>query len=247
MPYILSDLAAEKQKKAYEKRQREIDADAKKSETAAKRAEKESTATKAEATQAETVGRDERAKQRAGAVDVVNRSLEIVGALREIVNGKFPEGVKLEAQKHLKEIVRASNAKEAPEGSLEPAFHFLVEQASKPRFMRTGAKKSLPSIGKARVQSIVDLIAARWKNAPTVVVADNINDSAVPEALQKADAEAKARGAEGVPAGVFYKGNTTAPAWAIIEQHHLNAWCESDECDGYDEHYIDDAWLDQES
>lgn len=27
-----------------------------------------------------------------------------------------------------------------------------------------------------------------------------------------------------MPEGVFYKGLTTAPAWAIIEQHHLNAW-----------------------
>jgi hypothetical protein len=27
-----------------------------------------------------------------------------------------------------------------------------------------------------------------------------------------------------MPAGVSYKGKTTAPAWAIIEQHHLNAW-----------------------
>jgi hypothetical protein len=27
-----------------------------------------------------------------------------------------------------------------------------------------------------------------------------------------------------MPEGVFYKGRTTAPAWAIIEQHHLDAW-----------------------
>ena len=27
-----------------------------------------------------------------------------------------------------------------------------------------------------------------------------------------------------MPKGVSYKGNTHAPAWAIIEQHHLNAW-----------------------
>lgn len=33
-----------------------------------------------------------------------------------------------------------------------------------------------------------------------------------------------------MPEGVSYKGNTHAPAWAIIEQHHLDAWCtESDE------------------
>jgi hypothetical protein len=27
-----------------------------------------------------------------------------------------------------------------------------------------------------------------------------------------------------MPEGVFYKGKSTAPAWAIIEQHHLSAW-----------------------
>lgn len=42
-----------------------------------------------------------------------------------------------------------------------------------------------------------------------------------------------------MPEGVFYKGNTTAPAWAIIDQHHLDAWC-------YSEDYIDDAWLDED-
>lgn len=27
-----------------------------------------------------------------------------------------------------------------------------------------------------------------------------------------------------MPEGVSYRGKTTAPAWAIIEQHHLSAW-----------------------
>jgi len=27
-----------------------------------------------------------------------------------------------------------------------------------------------------------------------------------------------------MPEGVFYKNKNTAPAWAIIEQHHLDAW-----------------------
>jgi len=27
-----------------------------------------------------------------------------------------------------------------------------------------------------------------------------------------------------MPEGVTYKGLTTAPAWAIIDQHHLQAW-----------------------
>ena len=29
-----------------------------------------------------------------------------------------------------------------------------------------------------------------------------------------------------MPEGITYKGLNTAPAWAIIEQHHLSAWCE---------------------
>lgn len=32
-----------------------------------------------------------------------------------------------------------------------------------------------------------------------------------------------------LPEGVFYQGLTTAPAWAIIEQHHLHAWCERED------------------
>jgi len=27
-----------------------------------------------------------------------------------------------------------------------------------------------------------------------------------------------------MPEGVSYKGDTHAPAWAIVEQHHLEAW-----------------------
>jgi hypothetical protein len=32
-----------------------------------------------------------------------------------------------------------------------------------------------------------------------------------------------------MPQGVSYKGDSHAPAWAIIEQHHLDAWLP--ECD----------------
>ena len=32
-----------------------------------------------------------------------------------------------------------------------------------------------------------------------------------------------------LPEGVLYKGKTTAPAWVIVEQHHLDAWLENDE------------------
>lgn len=37
-----------------------------------------------------------------------------------------------------------------------------------------------------------------------------------------------------MPEGVFYRGETTAPARAILIQHHLEAWCQEDE-DEYEE------------
>ena len=38
-----------------------------------------------------------------------------------------------------------------------------------------------------------------------------------------------------MPEGVFYKGMSHAPAWAIFEQHHLDAWLPQDEEDYYNE------------
>lgn len=32
-----------------------------------------------------------------------------------------------------------------------------------------------------------------------------------------------------MPNGVTYKGQTTAPAWVIIEQHHLDSWLEGED------------------
>lgn len=32
-----------------------------------------------------------------------------------------------------------------------------------------------------------------------------------------------------LPEGISWRGETTAPAYAIIEAHHLEAWCSEDE------------------
>ena len=32
-----------------------------------------------------------------------------------------------------------------------------------------------------------------------------------------------------LPLGTSYRGDTTAPAWAIADAHHLNAWIEKEE------------------
>jgi hypothetical protein len=40
-----------------------------------------------------------------------------------------------------------------------------------------------------------------------------------------------------LPEGITYKGQRTAPAWVIVEQHHLDAWIEYSKDDL-------EAWLD---
>lgn len=66
----------------------------------------------------------------------------------------------------------------------------------------TGGK----SIGKQQTQSVVDAVKSQWTNAPEVVVAENMDDPAIPEAVRAHNKEAIARGAKGSPKGFFYKG-----------------------------------------
>ena len=55
-----------------------------------------------------------------------------------------------------------------------------------------------PPVPLSMVEPCVDAIMAYW---------DDETDREIP-----------------MPEGVSYKGRDTAPAWAIIEQHHLEAW-----------------------
>lgn len=62
------------------------------------------------------------------------------------------------------------------------------------------------SIGKQAVQAIIDAIKARWKNAPEVVVAADMNDPAVPQEVRDYNQKQLKAGAKGSPQGFFYKG-----------------------------------------
>lgn len=66
----------------------------------------------------------------------------------------------------------------------------------------TGGK----SIGKQQTQSVVDAVKSQWSNAPEVVVAESMDDTAIPEAVRAHNKEAIAKGAKGSPKGFFYKG-----------------------------------------
>ena len=55
-----------------------------------------------------------------------------------------------------------------------------------------------PPVPQSMVEPCIDAIMAYW---------DDETDREIP-----------------MPEGVSYKGLDTAPAWAIVEQHHLEAW-----------------------
>lgn len=73
-----------------------------------------------------------------------------------------------------------------------------------PMFTRASTPaKAMPS---AQVRSIVDAISAEWKNAPQIVVADNMDDTRIPQAVRDYDQRQKSLGATGEPEGFFYGG-----------------------------------------
>jgi hypothetical protein len=208
-PSISEQIAAEEAaEKASRKKVADFEAEEKKRKAEEDRIVKEEKATAEEQAAAEAAERDEAAKARAGAVDTSPLEKQIAGALQEVIDSpRFAPGIRKDAKRHLDTITKSAKDPEsdAHEAGLEMAYNFVVAQASKPRFSRQG-KKPRPSIGRDKVVAIIEAIKARWSNAPEVVVAENINDPAVPTELQEADREAVARGATGVPAGVFYKG-----------------------------------------
>ena len=208
-PSIGEQIAAEKAaEKADRKKVADYEAEEKKRKAEEDRIAKEEKATAEEQAAAEAAERDEAAKTRAGDVDTVPLEKQIAGALQEIIDSpRFATGIRKDAKRHLDTITESAKdpESEAHEAGLEMAYNFVVAQASKPRFLRQG-KKPRASIGMAKVTAIIEAIKARWRNAPEVVVVENINDPAVPTELQEADRKAVARGATGIPAGVFHRG-----------------------------------------
>ena len=56
------------------------------------------------------------------------------------------------------------------------------------------------------VQSIVDAIKGKWKNAPEIVVARNMADERIPQAVREQDASQRSQGASGDVEGFFHEG-----------------------------------------
>ena len=66
-----------------------------------------------------------------------------------------------------------------------------------------------PPIPGTMVQPCIDAIDAYWEDDTARMIA--------------------------LPDGVSYKGNTEAPAWALIDAHHLNPWITEDDFESEEE------------
>lgn len=88
----------------------------------------------------------------------------------------------------------------------------VVESTDQIRYKRATGKIG---IGKQAVQDTVDTVKARWANAPEVVVAENMDDPAIPQEVRDHNKEAVAKGAKGSPQGFYYKGKAYVIADSI--------------------------------
>jgi hypothetical protein len=88
----------------------------------------------------------------------------------------------------------------------------VVESTDQIRYKRATGKVG---IGKQAVQDTVDTVKARWANAPEVVVAENMDDPAIPQEVRDHNKEAVAKGAKGSPQGFYYKGKAYVIADSI--------------------------------
>jgi len=171
---------------------------------AARLAEQEKKSAQAIPETARTVVPD-RATRREGAVDVVGMLPQINGALNEIVSSpKFSEGVKKDAQRHLRDIEDAKTGGEGQEAVAEMAFNFLTEQASKTRF-QFGKTPTTP-MSRDKVQALGDKVKSAWKNAPEITVVQNMDDPAVPTVVRAHLAERVRQGETGSPTGFYHNG-----------------------------------------
>jgi hypothetical protein len=83
------------------------------------------------------------------------------------------------------------------------------EESVAPRFTRAKgkAKGTEKRLSKDDVQSLVDKIKARWKNAPEIMVHDSISSSTVPKAIRDRDAAERAVNPnQGATQGVHWNG-----------------------------------------
>jgi adenine/guanine phosphoribosyltransferase-like PRPP-binding protein len=68
------------------------------------------------------------------------------------------------------------------------------------------ARKNVSGLPLAQVKSITDSIKSKWANAPEIVIAANMDDKAIPQAVRDHNDGQLSQGAQGSPEGFLYGG-----------------------------------------
>lgn len=93
-----------------------------------------------------------------------------------------------------------------PQSVGQDDFGTQIDLAERPAYSRAAAGGQ-PGVSRAaEVQALVQQIAARWTNAPEVVVVDSLADPRVPAEVRADDQTQQSQGAEGAPEGFFHGG-----------------------------------------
>ncbi|WP_288073986.1 PLxRFG domain-containing protein [Pseudomonas sp.] len=138
------------------------------------------------------------------AYKVVQRALLAKGpAVPESQKAAVAEGI--EAQKARLETM----------GYGEQLREFFAGQDG-PKFLR--ATRRSTGVPKADAAAVVKGIAARWDNAPGLVVVESMQDPAIPQAVRLADQRQRQGGAKGEPKGFWYDGS----AYIVSGAHDNN-------------------------
>ena len=96
------------------------------------------------------------------------------------------------------------NARAAARRVLDKHFPRADDGSKATMFSRADRKS--PGQTVAETTSIASAIAKRWANAPEIVVAADMNDAAIPQAVRDYDAKQRSLGAQGDPEGFWYDG-----------------------------------------
>ena len=111
--------------------------------------------------------------------------------------------------------IEAQKARLETMGYGEQLREFFAGQDG-PKFLR--ATRRSTGVPKADAAAVVKAIAARWDNAPGLVVVESMQDPAIPQAVRLADQRQRQGGAKGEPKGFWYDGS----AYIVSGAHDNN-------------------------
>lgn len=139
--------------------------------------------------------------------------------LTEFAGAVVPEGVDSKALDALRArgVTNIRTYPEGDEAARQAAVQAMAEadagtmmfsrSAANPQTGHQRVENGAPEQAEvARVQGEADAIAAKWQNAPEVVVLADMQDPKAPKAVRDQDAAQKSRGAQGEPEGFFHDG-----------------------------------------